>query len=123
MKAPKVLFNPSEPLQDFYSDGSGDRWSVARLIEYAKDIKPFDMPVAGLDLSAEIWRGCDMYSLAWHCKKVMDADLSKPILISWDGCIADGRHRILKALIKGKRYIPAKRIMWKPTPCSTGNPV
>jgi len=55
--------------------------------------------------------------VAWHCKKVNAADLSKPIIIGWDGCIANGRHRVIKAVMLGKRTVKAVRMTWKPEPC------
>lgn len=114
---PIVPVNEAEPLQDFYDDGSA-RWSVARLIDDCKDLEPFDAPLAALDLSHVIWEGADMTSLAFHCKKVNASDLKKPIIIAWDGNIADGRHRIIKSLMLGKRTIKAVRMTWKPSPCS-----
>lgn len=58
-----------------------------------------------------------MHGLAWHVRRVKDADLDKPILLDWEGGIADGRHRVIKALVLGKRTIKARRMMWKPEPC------
>lgn len=115
-KPPVVPVNDAEPLQDSFNDGTG-KWSVAKLIDDCKDLEPFDAPLASLDLSYIIWKGADMTSLAFHCKKVNAADLTKPIIISWDGCIADGRHRIIKSLMLGKRTIKAVRMTWRPTPC------
>lgn len=60
-----------------------------------------------------------MYGLAFHVKKCMDADLDCPILLDWCGAIADGRHRVIKALAKGKRTIKARRMQWKPSPCKS----
>jgi hypothetical protein len=120
-KYPKVIFNKIEPLQEFFDDGYGNRWSVARLIDDTKHLKPFDAPIACINLSERIWKDCDIYDLAFHCKKVMDADLSRPIILAWDGGIADGRHRLIKALFLGKTTIKAVRMTWRPIPCSTGN--
>jgi hypothetical protein len=116
-KFPKVPFRATDPLQDYYSDTNGNMYSVAKLIDDTKHLKPFDMPIAGIDLSGRIWHNCDIYSLSFHCKRVNEADLSKPIIIAWDGSIADGRHRLIKAIVKGKRTIKAVRMTWQPTPC------
>lgn len=115
-KPPKVRLRDSEPLQEWFQDIHGDRWSVARLIDDAKALPVFDVPLAALNLSDEIWKGADMRMLAFHVKKCMEADLKYPILIAWDGSIADGRHRILKAIATGRRTIPARRMTWKPEP-------
>lgn len=117
IKPPKVEFNHFYPLQDYYSDGSGNLYSVARLIDAANGLPEFDCPLAALDLSGEIWSGCNMHSLAWHCRRVKDADLNEPILLDWNGVIADGRHRIIKALVEGRRSVKAKRLLWRPDPC------
>lgn len=116
-KPPPVKFASIEPLQGQYHDGSGAYWNVARLIDATKELKSFDAPLASLDLRREIWEGSNMADLAYHCRKVAGGDLSKPIIIAWDGSIADGRHRIIKALVEGKRTIKAVRMSWKPTPC------
>lgn len=116
-KPPRVTFRNADPLQDYYCDGSGGFWSVAKLQDDAKDLPVFDCPIAALDLSNVIWRGENMLGLAFHCKRVMDADLDCPILLDWSGAIADGRHRVLKAIIEGRRTIKARRMTWKPTPC------
>lgn len=118
---PEVRLLVAEPLQDYFDDGYGNRWSVARLIDDTKHLKAFNAPIAALDLSGRIWSGADMALLAYHVKKVNDADLQRPIIIAWDGSIADGRHRIIKALIEGKKTIKAVRMTWRPTPCSTNN--
>jgi hypothetical protein len=117
MKPPKISFRNADPLQDYYSDRNGDLYSVAKLIDDAKELKPFDLPIAGIGLSAVIWNDCNIYDLAFHCKKVNDADLKKPIILDWNGEIADGRHRLIKAIMQGKRTIKAVRITWAITPC------
>lgn len=116
-KPPRVTFRKPDPLQDYYCDGQGGFYSMAKLQDDAKALPVFDCPIAALDLSHQIWGGSDMLSLAFHCKRVMKADLSFPILLDWNGAIADGRHRVLKAIIEGKRTILARRLQWKPAPC------
>lgn len=120
-KPPAALeFRDIRPLQDSFEDGTGNKWSVAMLIDDAKDLEPFDLPLAGMNLSDVIWVGCNIHDLAFHCKKMNEADLKIPIILSWEGQIADGRHRIIKALMLGRRTIKAVRMTWKPTPCTTG---
>lgn len=116
-KVPKVAFSQVYPLQDYYNDGQGNLYSVAKLVDDAKSLPVFDCPLAALDLSGEIWSGSNMHALAWHCRRVKDADLDEPVLLDWNGVIADGRHRVIKALVEGKRTIKARRLPWKPDPC------
>jgi hypothetical protein len=111
-KPPKVEFRSIDPLQDYYCDHKGDFYSVARLVDETKKLKAFDVPIASIDLSGIIWNGLTIFQIAFHCHKVKKADLSKPIILDWNGAIADGRHRIIKALIEGKRTIKAVRMHW-----------
>src|SRR5574337_2225732 len=113
---PKVSMRKHDPLQDYYCDRDGNRYSVARLVDDAKDLPVFDVPLAALDLSSRIWDDCNMFALAAHVKQCVDADLRYPILLSWEGGVADGRHRIIKAIMDGKRTIKAQRMTWKPEP-------
>lgn len=115
-----LKFAAIEPLAEYYRDLDGNRYCVARLVGEAKDLPIFDLPLAGLDLSQTIWRDEDIFALAWHCKRVHRADLSHPIILAWDGAVADGRHRIIKALMQGKATIKAKRITWRLAPCKEG---
>lgn len=115
-KPPKVKLRDAEPLQDYYDDGDGNLYSVARLLDDSKHLPVFDVPVAAIRLTGRIWDGANMYALAFHVRKCMRADLSFPILLAWDGAIADGRHRIIKAIATGKTTIKARRMTWKPEP-------
>ena len=115
-KPPKVRLRDAEPLQDYYRDRDGNCYSVARLLDDARGLPVFEAPLASLDLSDKIWDDANMYLLAFHVKKCVDADLTHPILIDWNGAIADGRHRIIKAVMSGKRTIKARRMTWKPEP-------
>lgn len=116
-KPPILEFSRIAPLQDYYDDGDGNHYSVAKLLDDAKDLPVFDCPLAALNLSGMPWQDSAMFDLAWHVKKCMVADLNEPILLDWWGRIADGRHRVIKAIAQGKRTIKAKRMTWKPTPC------
>lgn len=118
-RPPIIKFRDTDPMQDYYFDGS-DSYSVARLVDEAKNLKPFDMPIAGMELNYEIWKGSDIFGLAFHVKRVIDADLSIPIILDWNGVIADGRHRLIKAIVEGRRTIKAVRITWKIVPDKLG---
>jgi len=112
---PSIELNDIEPFADYYFDGN-DRYSVARLIAEAKKEPVFDLPLAGIDLSYRIWMDSNMYTQAFHVKKVIEADLQYPIILDWNGAVADGRHRILKAIVENKRTIKAVRLRSKLVP-------
>lgn len=117
-KPPVIELYNANPLTEYYRC-KNEQWDVARLKELAKDLPVFDCPLAALDLDYEVWSGCNIIELAEHCKKVMDCSLDYPIMLDWNGCIADGRHRIMKALIEGKTTIKAVRFQSKPEPSKT----
>lgn len=120
MTQPPVLkFSRIDPLQHYYTDRAGNEYDVARLVDAAKDLPVFDIPLAAIDLNGcDAWRDATLHDAADHMRRVMKADLNIPILLDWNGSIADGRHRIVKALMQGKRTIKARRMTWQPEPSS-----
>lgn len=113
-KLKPVRFANHTPLEGYYNDGHGNLYSVARLIDMCKDLEPFDAPLQAFDLSSPIWQDYSIFDLAFHVKAVNDADLSYPIILDWNGSIADGRHRLIKALVLGHTTIKCVRMYWKP---------
>lgn len=109
-----VRFADHTPLEGYYNDGHGNLYSVARLIDMCKDLEPFDVPLQAFDLSAQIWQNYSIFDLAFHIKAVNEADLSYSIILDWNGSIADGRHRLIKALVLGHSTIKCVRMYWKP---------
>jgi hypothetical protein len=90
-------------------------WSVARLIELSKNLKPFKIPLNGLNLYKKY--DITIREFVTHMQAVLDADLKYPIIIDEDGEIMDGRHRIMKALLMKKKIIKAVRFKENPSPC------
>lgn len=109
-----IEFDNSSGLLAYYHDGSGHLYSIAKLVELTKDLVPFDVPIEAIDLSPQIWKDSNMYDLAYHVKLVNEADLSYPIILDWLGGIADGRHRLIKALVLGHTTIKCVRMKYKP---------
>ncbi len=51
-----------------------------------------------------------------HCRRIMDADLSYPIILRADHRVLDGMHRISRCLLEGRETIDAKIIDPMPEP-------
>ena len=51
---------------------------------------------------------------------IQDADLTFPVILSSDGRIMDGMHRVLKALLAGLSHISAVRFSSDPEPDYVG---
>lgn len=49
-----------------------------------------------------------------HIKLVNDADLSYPIILNENGALIDGKHRLAKAILEGRKTILAKRFVKEP---------
>ena len=84
------------------------RWIISKLIEAAKDLEPFDMPLMGLNIFSLV-EIASMSDFVGHMKRVMEVDLSYPIILDEEGFIMDGRHRVAKALLEGRTTITAVR--------------
>jgi hypothetical protein len=88
----------------------GKVWTVTNLIAQAKQLVPFDLPLAAIYLGAEVWSAeGSVYGMAFHMRRALDVDASYPIILCDKGFIMDGWHRILRALIDGKATIKAVR--------------
>ena len=48
---PVVPIANHKPMLDYFHDGCGNYWGVARLQELAKDLPVFDLPLAALELA------------------------------------------------------------------------
>jgi len=51
-----------------------------------------------------------------HAQRIMDADLTYPIILGADGKLMDGAHRVAKALITGQSTVGARRFKMEPAP-------
>jgi hypothetical protein len=58
--------------------------------------------------------------VALHAKLMNETDLRHPIVLSQDGRVMDGMHRVCKALVEGKETIRAVRFEVDPKPDYVG---
>lgn len=108
---------PLTPIESFsleesqYVRGS-EIWKAITLIDYckAKGYKPFDLPLAGIDLSTAHFTYECAATFIFQMKRVQNSDLSYPIILDDFGQIADGWHRVCKAILEGKTTIKAIRM-------------
>jgi len=101
-------------------------WDVDRLVDLARDL-----PVEWVDLAAirEIdepyWQGfagapLTCREVVEHARLMSECDLSYPIILSREGRVMDGMHRVGKALLDGHERILAVRLPSDPPPDFTG---
>jgi hypothetical protein len=95
---------------------AGKSYQVTDLIELAKNIDPFDMPIAGIDIGVQVWGYMDIKGFCYHVLRMNKADHSFPVILDDTGYICDGWHRLAKAIIEGKETIKAIRLTVMPEP-------
>jgi hypothetical protein len=97
------------------ADVGFDAWDVERLIELARDLPVRSIAVESVnELDTEYWfEGSDavptVRNVVEHARLMLEADLSYPIILGYDGRVMDGMHRIARALLEGHAEISAVR--------------
>ena len=115
-QAPKVDLGMPFGFADSRYVRGKNGWLAASLYKKAKEdgLKPFAVPLASMDLSILPFRCKNMDDFLWHMKRCMAADTNIPIIYDDYGQIADGNHRVARAIIEGHRYIMAYRLKSMP---------
>jgi hypothetical protein len=99
-------------------------WDVDRLVELSRGLPIKNVQLADIRELDEVWSGEDerqtWRSMIEHMKLIQEADCSFPIILSATGAIMDGRHRVAKATLEGKREIEAVQFAEDPEPDYVG---
>ena len=90
------------------SNTKGCVWKIADVVDKAKDLKQFKLPLKHLCIDRTIG-SMSLREFVGHMRLVLDADLSHPIILDDDGSIFDGRHRVARALLEEHSSIKAVR--------------
>lgn len=96
-------------------------WHTERLWELARDLP---VKLVALDDLPELDRDCwfgtahvpTIRTVAKHARRIRDADRSYPIILSADGGLMDGGHRLAKAWLEGATEIRAVQFAVDPEP-------
>ena len=101
-------------------------WDIDRLVALAKDLPRFPVEVSAIaELDEPYWFGggdpdATCRAIAEHARMIEEADLSFPIILSQDGRVFDGMHRVAKALLAGLTTVEAVRFERDPDPDYVG---
>jgi hypothetical protein len=103
------------------SDEGLRAWDVHRLIELTKNLPVEQILLASIrELDEPFWYGEGAVptcrSVIHHAQLINETDLSFPIILSADGRVMDGMHRVGKALQNGQPTIKAVRFNVDPEP-------
>lgn len=93
----------------------GDSWWYGRTLSQVA-AKVIEIDLQSLDLSVSPWEMSTIADFVAHSFDVQKCDYEYPIIMSPDGWIMNGWHRVVKALLEDKKTITAHRIVALPQP-------
>lgn len=101
-------------------------WDVDRLVELAKDFPRQRVSLTSIrEIDEGYWSNDGTAQLTCrdvveHARLMQDCDFDYPVILSCDGRVMDGMHRICKALLLGQNDIEAVRFVEDPQPDYVG---
>jgi len=102
-------FQPSK--NGFYA------WDVDKLVEKSKDLPRISVKLEDIrELDEDFWYYASdekptIRSIVEHLRLMNETDLKYPIILSKDGRVMDGMHRVAKALLLGLKEIKAVKFV------------
>jgi hypothetical protein len=97
-------------------------WNVHRLVAISSTLPRERVPLSAIrELNEPYWSGEPAKSITCrriveHARLIRDSDLAFPVILSSDGHVMDGMHRICKALLEDLTDIEAVRFLQDPEP-------
>lgn len=102
---------------------SSDRfvWFMERVWYLARELPVRQMPIDQIvELDQDCWFGSSSRptcrAVADHARRIFEADFQYPIILSAEGHLMDGGHRIAKAYLLQMQTIPAVQFLHDPEP-------
>ena len=86
-----------------------EHWSVPRLIRLSADFPTFEVDLASIDLDVDPWGLHSVLDFCTHMQRAEQCNVQSPVIMSPSGWIMDGWHRVVKAIMEGRRTILAVR--------------
>jgi hypothetical protein len=97
-------------------------WNVHRLVEQSRALVHERVPLSAIrELDEPYWanertRILTCREIVDHARLMLHCDLAFPIILSSEGRIMDGMHRVCKALLQNRTEIEAVRFVHDPEP-------
>jgi hypothetical protein len=101
-------------------------WDVDRLVALTRNLPRIRVPLNAIrELDEPYWfssgnNDATCRAVTEHAQFIAEADLSFPIILSSDGRVMDGMHRVAKALLNGSTSIEAVQFQHDPEPDYVG---
>lgn len=98
-----------------------DAWDVDRLIRLSAELQPREVPFERIqDLDPDYWFGgrvevATVRKVFEHFRLIQQ-DPEYPIILGAEGRVMDGMHRVVRALLEGRRTIAAVQFEINPQP-------
>jgi hypothetical protein len=96
------------------------KWHVPDLQAAAVSLPAQEMATGRFDLDVDAWFGeaCSptIANVVEHMKRIQRADLNNPILLSAEGHVFDGLHRLAKCSLEGVQTIRYQQFAVNPEP-------
>jgi hypothetical protein len=102
-------------------EGGRAVWLTERLWRESAHLPVIEVDLADIvEFDQDCWFGerhaPTCRAVAEHARKIAEADLAYPVILSADGGLMDGGHRIAKAWLAGRKTIRAVRFAIDPPP-------
>ena len=104
-------------------------WDVDRLVALTAGLPRVWIPLTAItELDEPYWFGggasdATCRAVAEHARLIAEVDLLYPIILSPDGRVMDGMHRVARALLDGRGEVEAVRLPAEPEPDFVGVPI
>ena len=101
-------------------------WDVDRLVALTNVLPREQVPLTAIrELDEPYWstgfkRTPTCREVVEHARLIEEADLAFPVILSSDGRVMDGMHRIAKALLQGRTHVEVVRFTSDPEPDYVG---
>jgi hypothetical protein len=101
-------------------------WDVDRLVRLTAGLPRHEVPLSAIrELDEPFWFGdgstdATVRAVTEHARLIAECDPGYPIILSSDGRVMDGMHRVAKALLEGRDRIEAVRFHEDPEPDFVG---
>ena len=96
------------------------KWHVPDLHAAAKGLPVKEIPTSQFNLDVDAWFGevCKptITNVIHHMKRIQNADLHEPILLSTEGYVFDGLHRLARCVLEEIYTIPCQQFDINPKP-------
>jgi hypothetical protein len=96
------------------------KWQVPALQAAAAGLPVREMPVSRFNLNVDAWFGeaCSptITGVVHHMRYILKADLNSPILLSAEGHVFDGLHRLARCSLEGIPMVKCQQFEVNPPP-------